>query len=175
MSRSSHPTTPDRPDLPGRLRVHEASAPLATRRRHAHLTASLISTAFFALIALTPGIARADNLGGLIFVIAIWPIGVLLLLTLLPLDIVAVVKLKTPPSQAPSRAFYISLLILSGLALTAYPLAVIAGAKSAHGMNDPALFAISILPLDLVAAPGFFLALKLRSRAQKLQSTRRHP
>jgi hypothetical protein len=142
------------------MKLGDARGPGEHRERGGHWVAAVLSL----LILLLPGAARADNLGGLVFLIFIWPIGILCFLLMLVLGIIGLVKLR---ARRVASRFASALLIISIPIAVGYPIFSVAlvGAFRAGAPSEVLL--VSLLPVELLAAGCVALGLALRARSRQ--------
>jgi hypothetical protein len=116
------------------------------------------------LLASLPVAARADNLGGLVYVVVIWPIGALLCISLIILSIIAAVKRRRKRFTRGSRTFGIWATGVAIAEAAIFPF-VVAGLDASFGArgNVEALL-VSVLPVLLASAVCIVLAIRLVRR-----------
>lgn len=95
--------------------------------------------------------AWADNLGGLVFLLFIWPAGALCCIVLGILTIVTMVKTKNGRGTHTST-FNVVTMIISGAILLIFPIFA-AGLERAYTANATiSMMLISIMPVEIIAA-----------------------
>ena len=115
---------------------------------------------------LAPGIAHADNLGGLVYLVFIWPINGLALLVLVVLSIVAGVKLKRNNAAPKSRWFGVVLMVLSAGIAGVCPILTLLLDNSFRARGGLTMIAISSVPVVVIALVCFALGAAWVGRAQ---------
>jgi hypothetical protein len=120
----------------------------------------LIAMVVLVGLSLTASEAGANSMGGLAFVVLIWPIGILCALVLIILGIVAAMKMRRGRA---SSALATALLIVSITVGVIYPLLTVA-----LGSDAPtAVRVISILPVEVLAVAGAVMSFMIRRRARE--------
>ncbi len=119
-----------------------------------HRSTARLAALGAALLASAPALARADDLGVLVWVVVIWPMGVLLALTLLGLGIAALAV------KRPARRLGMAGIVVAAVSGVGYPLWVEAFADArgrSHGMDF-----VTMAPVVLLAILCFLAALRAR-------------
>jgi hypothetical protein len=107
-------------------------------------------TLLILLLGSVPGVARADNLGGLIYLLVIWPVGGLLCISLIVLGILAAVKLKKKATEG-TRTFgkWVAGTAIAEAAI--YPF-VVAGLDAGWDARAGGVMFFSMLPVLVLSA-----------------------
>lgn len=123
-----------------------------------------VAAALGLILLFLSGDANADNLGGLVFVVFIWPIGIFCAILLLILGIIGLVKLRT---RGKKSSFPSALLGISIAIATIYPVLalVLSGAFRSRAPADVLL--VTLVPVELVAVACLALGLVLRARSRE--------
>jgi hypothetical protein len=101
------------------------------------------------LVVATPTVACANDLGGLAYVVFIWPIGLILLLASIILGAIGLRFLKRTNAEHPRRAFAVALIVAGCLFGLAYPLAAF-GLDSAYDAGAPLELAlVAVIPVEI--------------------------
>jgi hypothetical protein len=114
-------------------------------------------------LLLLAGEAHADNLAGLVFVVFIWPIGILCGVALLILGIIGLVKLRR---RRKASAYSTALLVVAIGAAVGYPVLTILLAGTFRARAPADIMVITLLPVELLAAGCIALGAVLRARAR---------
>ncbi len=118
----------------------------------------LLAAVLLAGLLLTAPPANANSMGGLIFVVVIWPVGVLCGVLLLTLGVIGLVKLQRGASPGLASALLVSSIAVGVL----YPLVSVAlGSAAPIGV-----LALSILPVEVLAVACAVLSVILRRRVR---------
>lgn len=99
-------------------------------------------------------------MGGLVFVVVIWPVGILACILLLVLGGIGIRKLR---SGAPGSEFASALRMVSILVAVGYTIGVL----SCTSLNDAAVLVVTIVPVLALAIGCIVLAGKLRASAAR--------
>lgn len=127
-------------------------------------TLALASFLFAGVIA--ADCAWADNLGGLVFLVFIWPAGVLCCVLLGILTIITIVKRGKGDAARRPVAFFTVSMIVSAAILLIFPVFAILLEK-AYTANAPCeILLISIAPVEILAAACLVLNRKALSAAR---------
>jgi len=110
----------------------------------------LAALAFLAVAAI-PALARANDFGGLAYIVFIWPIGGILLLASIALGVVGLILLRKTSAARRHPAYTIALVAAGLLFGLGYPLLAwgLDGAYDAGGSVELAL--VTVIPVEIAA------------------------
>jgi len=116
---------------------------------------ALLLTTLVAL-SLLPAGARADDLGGLVFVVIVWPLGAILFISLTVLGIIGLSKRKKEKPTPADRTFG-KWLVGTSLAEAVFYLIAVLLVTGKWFSRAPELTVISLAPLLVLATLCLFL------------------
>lgn len=96
--------------------------------------------------------AWADNLGGLVFLVFIWPAGLLCCIVLGILTVITIVKKGKGDAARRPVAFFTVSMIVSAAILLIFPVFAILLENAYTANASPATMLISIAPVEIIAA-----------------------
>jgi hypothetical protein len=129
------------------------------------LSTRILTAAFFLGLLLAPSTARADNMSGLIFVVVIWPVGLLCGLLLMVLGAVAKWRLRSR-TVSPTSTFPHTLMVISIIVGLGFPLLTLILSFDAD--PDAEILVMTILPVEVLAVWCVVMGRRLARQAVKL-------
>jgi hypothetical protein len=112
-------------------------------------------------------IAWADNLGGLVFLVFIWPAGIIFFILLGALLIITLRKMSKKDLAGHSNGFPITVMVLSCIIAIIFPILTIGLANAYQAKAPMELVIISIFPVEVIALLSFLLNINLLRRTKR--------
>jgi hypothetical protein len=113
-----------------------------------------------------PRAAGANDMGGLAYVVFIWPIGLLMLVLAIILSVIGFRILKRTSAEHPHGAYALLLMGVGCLIGVAYPVVTIALDRAFDVVSSLELMLGSMIPVILAAVFLFLLGRAIRRRAR---------
>jgi len=113
-----------------------------------------------------PRAAGANDMGGLAYVVFVWPIGLLMLILAIILSVIGFRILKRTSAEHPHGAYAFLLMGVGGLIGVAYPVVTMALDRAFDVGSSLELMIVSMIPVILAAVFLFLLGRAIRRRAR---------